>query len=123
VRFGYIFLLIVAPLIVASDDGQAGVIKIFLDDAKVGTEFSAHIYAATPKGDAATFLQSLKGCKKKLVEPLNTGAVGIQWRCSDQPKSRAAVIYIKNGKVLRVLPSTVTRATITTSAPIEGKSN
>lgn len=115
----HLSVLAMVPFLIAADSGRSALIDSFLADVQAGAEFSAVLYKTTPTGELANFLKSLKGCKKKLIEPLSKEAIGVQWRCKDKPKSRAAVMYVESDKIARILPSTVTRATVESSQPIK----
>ena len=89
----------------------------------------AHFVIATLKGlpypegeldpapDAVTlaYLATLKGCTYSDIEELReTDAVGIMWDCGPKVrlKQNGVVIYVRSGKIYKIVPSSVSMGRI-----------
>jgi hypothetical protein len=107
------------PFLLANANDQATVMNRFLASTETGSAYAEDDFVQIPVNDTAEFLTSLKGCKKKAIEPLSNGGFGLQWKCQQEPKLRAAVLYFKDAKIARILPSTVSTQRGSSSKPIE----
>ncbi len=117
-----VFIVLAAiPLLLANANDDRVLLKRFLTTTESGAAYLPDDFVELPTGDVAAFLVSLKGCKNKTVETVSgqgkTG-YGMIWRCREKPKTQAAVVYLQNGKIRRILPSAVSAGRTNSSVPL-----
>lgn len=102
-------LIALLPLMTAASGSDSRAVRAVLDQMIAGEMLPPEIldrqvgHPEFPDLDKA--VSAVKGCKVSILEPLQNGSYGVQWRCKgvktkDQPS--AMIVYARNGQVTRI---------------------
>ena len=106
---GALCLIAALPLMTAASGSDGRAVRAVLDQMIAGEAIPDEILdrqVGHPEfADLDKTISAVKGCKVSVVEPLQNGSYGVQWRCKglknkDQPS--AMIVYARNGQVTRI---------------------